>query len=57
MYSGFGVLPDEYDPAADYFSTEELRRILAGMRASIEQAASAAPTHEEFIARYCAASP
>jgi tryptophan 7-halogenase len=56
MYSGFGFLPDTYDPAADHFDVEELRRILAGMRHSIQDAARAAPTHEEFIARYCAAS-
>jgi tryptophan 7-halogenase len=56
MYTGFGFLPESYDPAADHFDAEELRRILAGMRHSIQQAASAAPTHEEFIARYCAAA-
>ena len=57
MYTGFGVLPDVYDPAADHFDTHELRRILDGMRQSIARAASAAPTHEEFIARHCAIAP
>lgn len=55
MYTGFGFLPESYDPAADYFESAELRQILAGMRQSIQQTASAAPTHEEFIARQCAA--
>ncbi len=57
MYSGFGVLPEGYDPAADFFDGEELQRILAGMRAAITHAVSAAPTHAEFIARHCAAQP
>ena len=57
LYTGFGVLPDDYDPAVDHFGTQELQRILDGMRHAIAQAANAAPTHEEFIARFCAAPP
>ncbi len=55
MYAGFEVWPERYDPIADYFPTEELRRTLAGMRESILNAARSAPTHAEFIARHCAA--
>lgn len=54
IYTGFGVLPESYDPLADHFDATELRRIFIGMRSSIEQAARAAPTHAEFIARHCA---
>jgi tryptophan 7-halogenase len=54
IYTGFDILPDRYDPLADHFEAAELRRILTGMRHSIEQTARAAPTHAEFIARYCA---
>jgi tryptophan halogenase len=56
MYTGFGILPHGYDAAADHFDTHELRSILDGMRRAIAHAASAAPTHEEFIARHCASS-
>ncbi len=55
MYAGFGYLPESYDPGVDFFDAQELRRILSGMRQVIAQTASTAPTHEEFIARYCAA--
>jgi tryptophan halogenase len=54
MYTGFGFLPESYDPAADYFQSAELLRILAGMRESIQQTANMAPSHQEFIARHCA---
>lgn len=55
MYTGFDVLPASYDPLVDYFDAEELRRTFASMRQSVAQAAQSAPTHAEFIARYCAA--
>jgi tryptophan halogenase len=55
MYAGFGILPEKYDPLADEISERELRDSLTGMRRSIQAAAQAAPTHAEFIARYCAA--
>jgi tryptophan halogenase len=55
LYTGLGYLPDHYDPLVDHFSVDELRARLARMRQNIVQAASAAPRHEEFIARHCAA--
>lgn len=55
IYAGFEFLPETYDPLADHFTTEELRRVFAGMRQTIASAARAAPTHAEFIAQHCAA--
>jgi hypothetical protein len=40
---------------AEQFPEQELRQSMASMRQSIHAAAQAAPTHAEFIARYCAA--
>ncbi|HKE93282.1 MAG TPA: tryptophan halogenase family protein, partial [Povalibacter sp.] len=56
MYTGFGILPGAHDPVADYFDADELQRTFAGMRKVIRNAAQAAPTHAEFIARHCAAA-
>jgi tryptophan halogenase len=55
MYTGFGILPEACDPLAEQFPEQELRQSMASMRQSIHAAAQAAPTHAEFIARYCAA--
>ncbi len=57
LYSGFDYLPDDYDPLADHFDIEELRRTLAGMRRKIAAAVALTPPHAQFIARYCAAAP
>jgi tryptophan halogenase len=47
-------MPRRYDPLADLAPLEEMRRELAATRSHIRQAAATLPTHEEFIARYCA---
>lgn len=55
LYAGLDLLPDAYDPLADYFCEEELRGALARIRSSIDGAVAAAPFHAEFIADNCAA--
>jgi tryptophan halogenase len=56
MYTGFGWLPDDYDPLVDHFGVEELRAQLARIRGNIAAAVAQAPMHAEFIARHCAAA-
>jgi tryptophan 7-halogenase len=55
LYTGFDYLPENYDPLADYFDVEDLRRTLVGMRQNIAATVASAPTHAAFIARHCVA--
>jgi tryptophan 7-halogenase len=57
LYTGFGYLPADYDPLADYFDVSELRATLANMRQRITGAAAQTPTHADFIRRFCAVPP
>lgn len=52
---GQGVMPGGHDPMADALSEEQLAEFLGNVRVLIERAVSGLPTHEEFIARHCAA--
>jgi tryptophan halogenase len=56
LYTGFGLLPEHYDPLADFFPVDELREQFARMRGNIANMAQQTPTHAEFIARHCAAA-
>ena len=55
LYTGFGFLPEHYDPLADYFPVSEVRDQLARMRGNIASIVQQTPTHAEFIARHCTA--
>ncbi|MDQ2077163.1 tryptophan halogenase family protein [Marinimicrobium sp. ABcell2] len=55
MYHGFGILPQHYDPRADWIDEAQLKQQLAQMRTAIRAAAEQAPTHQEFIRRHCSA--
>ncbi|WP_417231943.1 tryptophan halogenase family protein [Brevundimonas sp.] len=52
---GQGVMPGTWDPLVDAINPHALARKLAGLRNIIACTAEAMPTHEAFIARYCAA--
>ncbi|MES1263988.1 MAG: tryptophan halogenase family protein, partial [Peristeroidobacter soli] len=56
MFSGFGILPEQHDARIDRVDIRVLATELANIRAAIRMAAEAAPRHQEFIARHCAAS-
>jgi tryptophan 7-halogenase len=56
MYAGFGIGPSRYDPRVDEIEDRVLRDRLSQLRQVIQTAAQAAPKHEEFIARHCAAA-
>jgi tryptophan halogenase len=57
VLTGQNVMPGAYDPLADVFDAEEVRRFLGAMRVTIRQAAEAMPTHREWINRNCRAQP
>ncbi len=52
---GQGVTPQAHDPMADALSDAQLGEFLCHVRTLIERAVSGLPTHEDFIARHCAA--
>ncbi|OYX03493.1 MAG: tryptophan halogenase [Caulobacter vibrioides] len=52
---GQGVMPRRHDPLVDAFDEAFLKSQLSRLAGLIRQTAQALPTHEQFIARYCAA--
>ena len=48
---GQGLLPESYHPFVDTRSDGELRKLMAGVRASISQLVKQQPTHREFLDR------
>ena len=49
---GQNIVPDGYDPIVDALDADRVADALRGMAAATRQAASAMPTHADFIARY-----
>jgi tryptophan halogenase len=47
--------PQSHDPLASMLGVEESTRFIASIRDVIQKTALAMPTHEQFIARHCAA--
>lgn len=56
MYHAFGVTPKRYDPRADSVEHQVIINNLEQMKRSITQAANQAMSHEQFIAKHCAAT-
>lgn len=54
---GQHIVPRGYDPLAAALPVSETGRFLHHLRDVIGKTAAAMPTHEEFIAQHCAASP
>ena len=52
---GQGIMPKNTDPIVSTLPVEEVTGSIESMRMAMEQAADQAPTHEQFIARYCPA--
>jgi tryptophan halogenase len=55
VFLGQDVVPRSYDPLVDQHDAGDIRANMQNMRALIRRAAETAPTHEDFIAQYCAA--
>lgn len=56
MY-GQGVVPDDWHPAADKLTDQQLASFLTDVRRLVAEAAARLPTHADWIARNCAARP
>jgi tryptophan halogenase len=54
---GQNLTPERYDPLVDMVPQDNTVATLHRMHALIRQAAGSLPTHEDFIAQNCAASP
>jgi tryptophan halogenase len=52
---GQRIFPQSHDPLAGMLDVGESARFIASIRDVIEKTALAMPTHEQFIARHCAA--
>jgi tryptophan halogenase len=57
IFLGQHIYPKRYDPLVDNISTDHLQRGLFQRRRAIRRLAEGMPTHREYIARRCAASP
>ena len=54
---GQGILPDTWHPMVDLLPETELRQMVEGTRAVLENSVSVMPTHAEYIAQNCRAHP
>ncbi|MBB5518991.1 tryptophan halogenase family protein [Amphiplicatus metriothermophilus] len=55
VYLGQRVMPDMYDPRAEFIAEDELEKTLSAMRNLIRKTAESLPDHSDFIRRYCPA--
>ncbi len=53
LYVGLDLIPDHYDPLADFFSTDDLDDAFAKMREAVARAKALAIPHDQFIAANC----
>ena len=54
---GQGVVPRAHHPLTRALSDADLARLFDGIRQPIDRAVAAMPTHQQFLDRYCKASP
>ena len=54
---GQGIEPRSGDRLADAMPEEMLKQRLDGFAASVVQGIADAPSHADFVARYCPAAP
>lgn len=52
---GQGMLPEQYHPAADVLTDEELTRFMANIRSRVDQTVARLPSHEAYVKQYCKA--
>jgi tryptophan halogenase len=56
VFLGQHITPEAYDPIVSTLPHQDVTRSIESMRTAMEAVSARMPTHEEFIARYCAAS-
>lgn len=54
---GQGILPESYHPIVNNMSEQELTSFLKNIREQINHSVSRLPTHQQFLAQYCRATP
>ena len=52
---GQGITPEGNDPMANAMSDAQLGEFLGNVRTLIERAVGGLPTHEQYLAKHCAA--
>jgi len=57
LYKQAGIVPESYPPLASTFDEAAMDAEMAKIRSAVRQTVGAMPTHEEYIARNCAAMP
>ena len=57
VYLGQNIVPAAYDPVSDGVPDAALAQRLKAIRDSIADTAQAMPTHDDWIARFCAGTP
>lgn len=53
---GQGIMPRAWHPVAARLQPQELGKFLASLRETVDRSVANLPTHQAYIARYCAAS-
>ena len=53
---GQGIMPQSYHPVASKLEAVELDQFLTTLRTNVSQTVAQLPTHEAYLARYCAAN-
>ncbi len=53
---GQGIVPEQYHPAADVLSDEELTRFMAGIKQHVDSTVARLPNHEAYVMQYCRAA-
>ena len=55
MFAGLDLLPDRWDPIADYFSLDQVGEALSAVRKQIDEGLKSSQSHAAFIDRHCRA--
>ena len=53
---GQGIVPEQYHPAADVLSDQELTQFMAGIKQGVDRTVARLPNHEEYVRQYCKAA-
>jgi tryptophan halogenase len=54
---GQGLMPEQYHPIVNMMGDKELENFLNGIKGSVNNLVDQLPSHQQFIDKYCKASP